>query len=92
MIALVSAPSNLGLRPPQPTSVPGCAKAPEALREAGLFQRLAEVGATDAGVVLPGRYADDAARGGCAIRRASSSMPGGWPSASGRCGRPARPR
>ena len=45
MMALVSAPSNLGLRPPQPTSVPGCAKAPEALREAGLFQRLGEFGA-----------------------------------------------
>ena len=57
-MALVSAPSNLGLRPPQPTSVPGCAKAP-GLREAGLFQRLAEFGAVDAGVVLPGRYADD---------------------------------
>jgi arginase len=63
MMALVSAPSNLGLRPPQPTSVPGCAKAPEALREAGLFQRLGEFGAVDAGVVLPGRYADDAAPG-----------------------------
>ena len=62
-MALVSAPSNLGLRPPQPTSVPGCAKAPEALREAGLFQRMAEFGAVDAGVVLPGRYADDAAQG-----------------------------
>jgi hypothetical protein len=49
MMALVSAPSNLGLRPPQPTSVPECAKAPEALREAGLFQRLAEFGAVDAG-------------------------------------------
>ena len=34
MIALLSAPSNLGLRPPQPGSVPGTAKAPEALREA----------------------------------------------------------
>ncbi|HXT88093.1 MAG TPA: arginase family protein, partial [Trebonia sp.] len=41
--------------------MPGCAKAPEALREAGLYRRLAELGATDAGVVLPGRYADDAA-------------------------------
>lgn len=63
MIALVSAPSNLGLRPPQPTSVPGCAKAPEALREAGLFARFAELGARDAGVVVPGRYADDVALG-----------------------------
>lgn len=63
MIALVSAPSNLGLRPPRPTSVPGCAKAPEALREAGLFGRLAEYGAVDAGIILPGRYADDPAPG-----------------------------
>ena len=63
MIALLSAPSNLGLRPPQPTSVPGCAKAPEALREAGLFHRFGQHGALDAGTVLPGRYADDAAPG-----------------------------
>src|SRR5262249_52697984 len=58
-IGLLSAPSNLGLRPPAPTSVPGCAKAPEALREAGLHPRLAELGARERGVVLPGRYADD---------------------------------
>jgi arginase len=63
MIALVSAPSNLGLRPPQPTSVPGCAKAPEALREAGLFRQFTDRGAVDTGAVLPGRYADDAAPG-----------------------------
>jgi arginase len=63
VIALVSAPSNLGLRPPQQTSVPGCAKAPEALREAGLFRRFAQYGALDAGTILPGRYADDAAPG-----------------------------
>jgi arginase len=63
VIALVSAPSNLGLRPPQPTSVPGCAKAPEALREAGLFRQFTGRGAVDAGTVLPGRYADDAAPG-----------------------------
>src|SRR5215472_2175265 len=62
-IGLLSAPSNLGLRPPAPTSVPGCAKAPEALREAGLHQRLAGLGAEERGVVLPGRYADDATPG-----------------------------
>jgi arginase len=60
VIALVAAPTNLGLRPPQPSSVPGCAKAPEALREAGLHSRLVEAGAVDAGVVLSGRYVDDA--------------------------------
>ena len=59
MIGLISAPSNLGLRPPQRGSVPGAAKAPEALREAGLFERLGAHGARDAGTVLPGRYVDD---------------------------------
>lgn len=59
MISLLSAPSNLGLRPPVPGGVPGAAKAPEALREAGLYRRFDALGATDAGVVLPGRYVDD---------------------------------
>jgi arginase len=59
VIVLLSAPTNLGLKPPRPGSVPGAAKAPEALREAGLFRRLAELGAGDGGVVLPGRYVDD---------------------------------
>lgn len=59
MITLLSAPTNLGLRPPQRGSVPGAAKAPEALREAGLFARLAPMGAVDGGVVLPGRYVED---------------------------------
>ena len=59
MIALVSAPSNLGLRPPQPGSVPGCAKAPEALRAAGLYGRFLDGGAVEAGLVLPGRYLAD---------------------------------
>jgi arginase len=35
MLAVISAPSSLGPRPPQPGAVPGTAKAPEALREAG---------------------------------------------------------
>jgi arginase len=59
MISVVSAPSNLGLRPPESGSVPGTSKAPEALREAGLFRRLAASGATEGGVILPGRYVDD---------------------------------
>ncbi|MBO9626856.1 MAG: arginase family protein [Microbacterium sp.] len=58
-IAIVSAPSNLGLRPPEPGAVPGTAKAPEALREAGLHAVLLAGGAVDAGAVLPGRYLDD---------------------------------
>ena len=52
-IAVLDAPSNLGLRPPTPTSVPGCAKAPGALRDHGLVAR---VGARDAGCVTPPRY------------------------------------
>ena len=52
-IAVVDAPSNLGLRPPTPTTVPGCAKAPGALRDHGLVQRL---GARDAGCLTPPRF------------------------------------
>jgi arginase len=52
-IALLDAPSNLGLRPPTETSVPGCAKAPGALRDHGLVARL---GARDAGCLTPPRY------------------------------------
>jgi arginase len=52
-IAVLDAPSNLGLRPPTPTSVPGCAKAPGALRDQGLLTRLH---ARDAGCLTPARY------------------------------------
>jgi arginase len=52
-IAILDAPSNLGLRPPTETSVPGCAKAPGALRDQGLLTRL---GARDAGCLTPPRY------------------------------------
>jgi arginase len=52
-IAVLDAPSNLGLRPPTPTSVPGCAKAPGALRDQGLLARLH---ARDAGCLTPSRY------------------------------------
>ncbi len=52
-IAVLDAPSNLGLRPPTPTSVPGCAKAPGALRDHGLLPKLA---ARDAGCLTPPRY------------------------------------
>lgn len=49
----MDAPSNLGLRPPTPTTVPGCAKAPGALRDHGLVQRLS---ARDAGCLTPPRF------------------------------------
>src|SRR3954449_2440105 len=52
-IAILDAPSNLGLRPPTETSVPGCAKAPGALRDHGLLARLH---ARDAGCLTPPRY------------------------------------
>jgi arginase len=52
-IAVLDAPSNLGLRPPTVSSVPGCAKAPGALRDHGLVPRLS---ARDAGCVTPPRY------------------------------------
>ena len=68
VIAVLSAPTNLGLRPPEPGSVPGCSKAPEALREAGLYARLLDAGAVDAGVVLSGRYVDDADPTGGRVR------------------------
>jgi arginase family enzyme len=52
-LAVLDAPSNLGLRPPTATSVPGVAKAPGALRDQGLLRRL---GARDAGCLTPPRY------------------------------------
>ena len=52
-IAILDAPSNLGLRPPTVTSVPGCAKAPGALRDHGQLSRLQ---ARDAGCLTPPRY------------------------------------
>lgn len=52
-IAVLDAPSNLGLRPPSPGTVPGCAKAPGAFRDHGLVSRLA---ARDAGCLTPPRY------------------------------------
>jgi arginase len=52
-IAILDAPSNLGLRPPTATSVPGCAKAPGALRDQNLLSRLH---ARDAGCLTPPRF------------------------------------
>ncbi|MEQ4718888.1 arginase family protein [Nonomuraea sp. B19D2] len=52
-IVVLDAPSNLGLRPPAPDTIPGCYKAPWALRNTGLVQRL---GAADAGALVPPRY------------------------------------
>ncbi|MFE0456200.1 arginase family protein [Streptomyces sp. NPDC058914] len=50
---VLDAPSNLGLRPPAPGTVPGCYKLAGALREQRIVQRL---GAREGGVVVPPRY------------------------------------
>ncbi|WP_225826506.1 arginase family protein [Streptomyces naphthomycinicus] len=52
-IVVIDAPSNLGLRPPAPGTVPGCYKLAGALRENGIVRRL---GAVEGGVVVPPRY------------------------------------
>jgi len=52
-IAVIDAPSNLGLRPPKPGVEPGVKYLPNALRKAGLVERL---GARDAGRIEPAPY------------------------------------
>ena len=56
-ISILSAPSNLGLKPPSPGVEPGVRLLPAALLRQGLLARL---DAVDAGVVTPPAY--DAAR------------------------------
>jgi arginase len=68
-IAVLDAPSNLGLRPPTATSVPGCAKAPGALRDHGLLARL---GARDAGCLTPPRYDPGSWQPGDGVAQASA--------------------
>jgi arginase len=51
--ALLDAPSNLGLRPPAPGTIPGCYKLAGALRDQRLLARLS---ASEGGVVVPPRY------------------------------------
>lgn len=52
-IAVLDAPSNLGLRPPAPGVVPGCYKLAGAVRDQRFLERL---GAVDAGYLVPPRY------------------------------------
>jgi arginase len=52
-VAVLDAPSVLGLRPPAPGKVPGARRLPEALRRHRLLERL---GAADAGRVEPPPY------------------------------------
>ena len=91
MVAIVSAPTNLGLRPPERGGVPGTAKAPEALREAGLHRRLHAGGEVDAGVVLPGRYVDDDGRRPAGSVRNQAAMQPNSPRLTG-SGRISTPR
>jgi arginase len=51
--AVLDAPSNLGLRPPLPGTVPGCYKLAGAIRDTGFVTAL---DAEDAGYVTPPRY------------------------------------
>jgi arginase len=51
--SVLDAPSNLGLRPPLPGTVPGCYKLAGALRDKGF---VTAIGAQDAGCVTPPRY------------------------------------
>src|SRR5690606_21714987 len=53
MISLISAPTNLGLKPPVRGAVPGTAKAAEALREAGFTTACWPAARETAGAVLP---------------------------------------
>lgn len=68
-IAVLDAPSNLGLRPPSPGAVPGCGKAPGALRDHGLVARL---GARDAGCLTPPRYDPSGWRPGDGVCQAAA--------------------
>jgi arginase len=55
-IAVLDAPSNLGLRPPRPGAQPGCKKLAGALRGQGIVERL---GAYDAGGLIPPPYSEE---------------------------------
>jgi arginase len=55
-VAVLDAPSVLGLRPPAPGKVPGAWRLPEALRANRLVERL---GAADAGRVVPPPYSPE---------------------------------
>jgi len=52
-LAVLDAPSNLGLRPPSAGTVPGCYKLAGAVRDQGLVGR---INAEDAGYLTPPRY------------------------------------
>ncbi|RZS29459.1 arginase [Herbihabitans rhizosphaerae] len=67
-VVLIEAPTNLGLREPESGAAPGCAKAPGALRDAGLVTAL---GAEDGGHLVAPRYNRSAWREGDGVFHAS---------------------
>ncbi len=77
MIAVLDAPSNLGLRPPRPGAEPGCKKLAGALRGRGIVERL---GAYDAGGLIPPPYSEEwdgkTVRNASAIARFSRDLAG----------------
>ena len=76
-IAVLDAPSNLGLRPPRPGAEPGCKKLAGALREQGIVERL---GAYDAGrLIAPpfsGEWDGKTVRNASGIARFSRDLAG----------------
>jgi arginase len=76
-IAVLDAPSNLGLRPPRPGAEPGCKKLAGALRGQGIVERL---GAYDAGGLIPPPYSEKwdgkTVRNASAIARFSRDLAG----------------
>lgn len=76
-IAVLDAPSNLGLRPPRPSAEPGCKKLAGALRGCGIVERL---GAHDAGELVPPPYSGEwdgkTVRNASAIARFSRDLAG----------------
>lgn len=74
-IAVLDAPSNLGLRPPRPGAEPGCKGLARALRARGVVEKL---GAEDAGGVAPPRYSPvwdgETARNAASIARYSREL------------------
>jgi arginase len=77
MIAVLDAPSNLGLRPPRRGAEPGCKKLAGALRGQGIVERL---GGYDAGGLIPPPYSEEwdgkTVRNASAIARFSRDLAG----------------
>jgi arginase len=75
-IAVIDAPSNLGLRPPKPNTEPGVKHLPEALRKTGLVERLhaREAGRVEPGPYAPGPNAETGFRNGPAIAKFAEAL------------------